>query len=290
MALWKKNINGLPPDDPPKEQKLYNDSLELYNHYKKTIEGERLTNKTSYLAKPQGPTYFKIDKPVFPSPKEKINEYNSFSANRIKNYSFDKHWNNAKNDYNRKVKEYELAKNINRFTNKQGDYTGNLFGASSMFVGGYPALMSNNISPIGYTNIYATETAIPIYKKPTGNALKQQKNKLINNLNTSPNIEYKKNYYPNRIETIFQRKPLSELSKVPIIKPEPQSSLIKFRPPTPLPQGNVELQNTGYTSIGIKKKPDGTRFIYDRSGKTDKTVTIDDNRIGFEYYIKKLYE
>jgi len=117
----------------------------------------------------------------------------------------------------------------------------------------YPTY-NRHIAPSGYNETSTHGDYIPFYKKPTGNGLKPQ------------------------------------LSKMPIIKPELQSSYIKFRPATPLPEGNVELQNTGYTNVGMRKKPDGTRFIYDKSGKTDKTVTIDDNRIGFEYYIKKLYE
>jgi hypothetical protein len=92
-----------------------------------------------------------------------------------------------------------------------------------------------------------------IYKKPTGNSL------------------------------------VRPIAKVPTINPNIPTELPKL-PIRPLPQGNVEVQNTGYTNIGMRKKPDGTRFIYDKSGKTDKTIDISDNRIGFEEYIKKLYE
>ena len=80
------------------------------------------------------------------------------------------------------------------------------------------------------------------------------------------------------------------LDKMPIIKPEQQSSLIKFRSPTPLPQGNQDLPFGNYTQIGMKIKPDGTKFIYDRLGRTDKTVTIDDPRIGHEYYLDELFK
>lgn len=227
MALWKKKVNGWPPNDLERERKLYNDSLILYKNsidqLKLNYNGinEAIKNKTSDF---------------------KVIPYTGVFAN-------DAHYDNK--------------------------------------------ALSNSINPISTLGI-RTLNIIPddpkyypwinIYKKPTGNALKQAKLKNNSTKNNDGVVTKGNGTTIKGIETIPQ------LSKVPIIQPETQTSYIKFRPPTTLPEGNVELQNTGYTTIGIKKKPDGTRFIYDRSGKTDKTVIIDDNRIGFEHYIKKLYE
>ena len=231
MALWKKKVNGWPPDDPPKgngttikgietfgdrEKKSYKDSLSLYK-----MSNEFIDNNNQ-LAR-------------------NFENWRNFG-----NYANGVHW-NITPEQDIEYKKFEtIAENLNKV---RGNLDKNMF--SIVDKTGIKQSEDRNALSLDDASKNIT---LKLFRKPTGNGL------------------------------------IPQLSKMPIIKPEVQSSLIKFRPPTPLPEGNVELQNTGYTTVGVKKKPDGTRFIYDRSGKTDKTVIIDDNRIGFEYYIKKLYE
>jgi hypothetical protein len=267
MALWKKKVNGWPPDDPPKgsgttikgietfgdiEKKSYNDSLRLYNY---SIQAG--TDITNALA--DG-----YDKDYDPTIRAKMHKKNvKFYTNTLvtPQYTFKEPKFGTITPFGQKEKEdLYFFKKLNEDMLANNDYGMGMAVSSEngaktelKYTNQFINNLKNPIKPVLYLRS-AELPGIPLYKKPTGNGLQPQ------------------------------------LSKVPIIKPELQTSYIKFRPPTPLPEGNVELQNTGYTTIGIKKKPDGTRFIYDRSGKTDKTVIIDDNRIGFEHYIKKLYE
>jgi hypothetical protein len=231
MVLWKKKVNGWPPDDPPKvsgttikgietfgdrEKKEYQDSLKLY---KEGLNNIKIANNTSGYK-----------------------------------HSF---W------FHPKLGLYERGNNITPFDNWDGNIEQARAAVTHINSRGSWAQDEKTLDILNAKNkpikiaVGAGDSegwyGLPVYKKPTGNGL------------------------------------FKPIAKVPTIKPNIPTELPKL-PMRPQPQGNVELQNTGYTWVGVKKKPDGTRFIYDRSGKTDKTVIIDDNRIGFEHYIKKLYE
>jgi hypothetical protein len=305
MVLWKKNILG--PDDPPSSKDsldLYNNTQQLLNYYKNyQFEGSRMDNSIFNTLD----TYKQEIKD-----RDKFAGSNMLGTNYILNdnykYVIDKNSRGFRGviedkNQNRRIVPYKEMDNFyynkidkNKF--KQRDLANFIVDLRSPM-----ALYDRRITP-NYINQYINKNPNdisfgdyidiamydPIAIKPVSMLTPEERklreakygpiNKKIQNLGKTNQI-YKK-------PTGNGLQP--QLSKVPIIQPEQTSSYIKFRSPTTLPEGNVELQNTGYTNVGMRKKPDGTRFIYDRSGKTDKTVIIDDNRIGFEHYIKKLYE
>jgi hypothetical protein len=306
MALWKKKVNGWPPDDPPKGNQATNDSLQLYNlaknfgrenHATKYISNtgnkyafsnkeslERMKYHIDHCGRNELIPIYDLTKKsgIYPTGYYQLTDtegyypaYKKPTGNSVNSdgYDFQKEQElyhdslTTYNNYNARI-EYLIPKwkdpQTGEEQHKLYDESKKMFPTNDKLRVSYgDNILATNIintkdEDVGQDiinshveNFYLMSS---LFKKPTGNSLRQQ------------------------------------IPKIPIIKPELQIPTLKFKPPTPLPEGNVELQNTGYTTIGIKKKPDGTRFIYDRSGKTDKTVIIDDNRIGFEHYIKKLYE
>jgi hypothetical protein len=266
---WKKQSIGWPPDDPPKgngttikgietfgdrEKKSYNDSLRLYNY---SIQAG--TDITNALA--DG-----YDKDYDPTIRAKMHKKNvKFYTNTLvtPQYTFKEPKFGTITPFGQKEKEdLYFFKKLNEDMLANNDYIMGMAVSSEngaktelKYTNQFINNLKNPIKPVLYLRS-AELPGIPLYKKPTGNGLQPQ------------------------------------LSKVPIIKPEQQSSLIKFRPPTPtpLPKGNQDLPFGNYTQIGMKIKPDGTKFIYDRLGRTDKTVVISDPRIGIEYYIDDLFK
>jgi len=304
MPLWRKQPW---PDDPPKgngttgnnktgitlpivdinppktPEQAYKDSFDLYN---KNLYYQNLYKQydKTYIEEENNPyvkRYYNAAKNTYDNPNRTEQSMNNVFKLYQESEPIRKYFNKQREELDKKIGSYSMnSHDMYSYDAKTGK---TIYGIEDIYnagrlsplrakgsmgrnliykadqPGGYKSGHFNNkgIEPTELMFVWGNSDGlnyIPWYQKPTGNGL------------------------------------VPQLSKVPIIKPELQSSYIKFRPPTPLPEGNVELGNTGYTTIGVKKKPDGTRFIYDRTGKTDKTVTIDDNRIGFEYYIKKLYE
>jgi len=257
MALWKKKVTGWPPDDPPKGNGTTLKGIETFGEREKKNFQDSLslynTSKwNAFTENERDPTHLRKISYI---PYENMPNLNGVLANfEIGDMSY---------SYGSIPTLFEdgkvTATNSEHLISNQEEYNA-LMGMQINNKEDFWKLINKNIRPIGY-DVYQSifddgrifnQYSLK-YKKPTGNGL----------------------YKP--------------IAKVPTIKPNIPTELPKLAM-RPQQEGNVELQNTGYTNVGMRKKPDGTRFIYDKSGKTDKTVTIDDNRIGFEEYIKKLYK
>jgi hypothetical protein len=255
---WKKQSTGWPPDDPPKGNGTTFKGIETFGEREKKNFQDSLslynTSKwNAFTENERDPTHLRKISYI---PYKNMPNLNGVLANfEIGDMSY---------PYGSIPTLFEdgkvTATNSEHLISNQEKYNA-LMGMQINNKEDFWKLINKNIRPIGY-DVYQSifddgriynQYSLK-YKKPTGNGLQPQ------------------------------------LSKVPIIKPELQSSLIKFRPTTPLPKGNQDLPFGNYTQIGMKIKPDGTKFIYDRLGRTDKTVVISDPRIGSEYYIDDLFK
>jgi len=255
MALFKKN--STPPDWPPDDpRKSYADSLALYNHSINKIYKDLVADHNAGMEyvknNPHLLQYQKPEDYILPTRKDAIRRYNDLYYG----------------DYIYKLDNIEKNKlNANttllQETHPEGEGSGYLKDNPISINKGY--VLNSNIKPTRMQEMvqyYGGEetynlppyTAIPLYKKPTGNALRQ---------------------------------PIPTMPILPVSGSTPSSALQKKEVNIKPPQVRTYMN---YPQIGLIKTPDGRDVIFDKLGRTDETVEVPQGKFGQHYYTQLLWQ